>query len=132
MGYPDCFDHITNHGVDGLKSKVTFASSDTVQCLGLGVTFSGVLSVGADVKNYKLLSSNPLGSRTVLLQRSSPGSGTWSTYRTLTTNSITGAYATSVGFSTSTTWDWRVTYAGEVAIDPRTGATIRVTWTTGC
>lgn len=67
--YGDCFDHIVNAGVSGLKTDMSVAASSYRQCNNLAVAVSGRLQVQADVTNYHRLNANPLAGRLVRIDR---------------------------------------------------------------
>lgn len=89
-------------GEDGLLTDLTFATSDTVLCVGDTVTFSGDLHVDT-ISSYEELSGNTLGSRTVKVQRE--------------TGSVDPPYADVVTDLTSSTGHWSAAYQSPVASD---------------
>ena len=134
--YSNCYDHIPNHGTTGLKTALNVTSLDTTKCIGQSVTFNGQLTVGSDTTNYKTLSGNPLGSRTVTLERAPIGSSSFTSYATTTTGSTSGAYSVSATSSTAGSWQFRVRYGGQSGqgLDARYSTqTLTASWTTiGC
>lgn len=130
--YGDCFDHITNAGSNGLKTKLNLASPDLTKCNGQAMTFNGTLTVGLDSTNYGLLSGNILGSRTVYLDRR-PIGGSWTQIASAITNVDTGAYTFSVTYTTSQTWEFKTRFSNASGLTGRDSIEIlRGSWSTTC
>ncbi len=68
--YADCYDHITDHGVVGLKTAVTWpGGSSFAGCVGFSTTVSGRLQVGDYAGYGSKLKTNPLQGRRVWVDR---------------------------------------------------------------
>jgi hypothetical protein len=78
-----------------LVTTVSLAVDDASVPFGGLVEFSSVLKVATDAR-YGRLSANPIGARTVRLQRRAIGSTTWTTFATLAATSPTGTYRVSL------------------------------------
>jgi hypothetical protein len=74
-----------------LVTTVSLAVNDNAVSYGGLVTFTSVLKVATDT-DYGRLSANPIGGRTIRLQRRAIGSSTWTNFATLTAASPTGTY----------------------------------------
>ncbi len=72
--YGDCFDHIANAGVSGLKTDMSVTATSYRQCNNVAVPISGRLQVLADAANYHRLNANPLSGRVVRIDRDGVGS----------------------------------------------------------
>jgi hypothetical protein len=92
--YGDCFDHLPNAGVTGLKTDMSVTATSYRACNTAGVTITGRLQVVADATNYHRLSANPLTGRVVRIDRD----GVASVFTTKATN-VSGA-------------NWAVTVSG--------------------
>jgi hypothetical protein len=80
--YSNCLDIVTG---------LSLAVSDTSVGYGTPINFSSILKVATDT-SYGRLSANPVGGRTIRLQRRAIGSSTWANVLTLTSGSPTGTY----------------------------------------
>ena len=131
---PDCYDHITNHGVGGLRTVVTLTDNGTLFGTGSPASFSGSLHIGTDATNYKAMSGDGLTLRTVYLQRATHGSTTFADIATLTTTSIANFSTTNA--SPAGAWDFRSSFNAAAAIDAGlatdTSPVITVTWSNAC
>jgi hypothetical protein len=72
--YGDCFDHLPNAGVSGLKTDMSVTGSSYRECNNVAVPISGRLQVLADATNYHRLNANPLSGRVVRIDRDGVGS----------------------------------------------------------
>jgi hypothetical protein len=68
--YANCFDHISNHGVEGLITDLTVSPSSITVCSGVSVTVTGRLQVH-DFPSYEALGGNGLWGRTLWIDRGS-------------------------------------------------------------
>jgi hypothetical protein len=97
-----------------LATAVSFSASPT------WVPFGGTARLTAVVKTvdhdaYGRLGGNPLGARTVLVERRLPGATTWTAAGQMSATTTSGVYTFSVGAQTSSQ-DWRAVFpapAGE-------------------
>lgn len=129
-GYADCLKNAVNAGTNGLRTAVTFSPSATFVCINDPVTFSGRLDIQS-YSSYGLLSGQDLGSRTIDIERSSPGVGSYS-YWTSDSTSSTGDWSMSLSFSVSTNYDWRSQRNSETGLDADTSTGVNVRWSTSC
>lgn len=91
-----------------LVTVLTLSISDTSVAYGGLVDFTAYLKVATNTA-YGRLSANPIGARTVRLQRRAIGSTTWANLVTLAQSSTAGTYVASLRlFSTA---DFRVVFA---------------------
>jgi hypothetical protein len=97
--YGDCFDHITNAGVSGLKTDMSVASTSYHECNGLGVPVLGRLQVLADSTNYHRVNGNPLAGRVVRIDRD----GVASTFTTKATSVSGNNWSVTVSGASSAT-----------------------------
>jgi hypothetical protein len=74
-----------------VPTVMTMSVSDSSVSYGATVTFTATLKVVTDTA-YGRLSGNPVSQRSVRLQRKPVGSGTWSTFATMSPTSPTGSY----------------------------------------
>jgi hypothetical protein len=74
-----------------LATVVTLSVSDSSIAYGVPVAFSAPLRVATNT-SYGRLSANPIGARTVRLQRRAIGSTTWTNFYTLPPTTPTGTY----------------------------------------
>lgn len=129
--YADCLDGVPGSGQDGLLTDLTFATSDTLLCVGDVATFSGDLDVDTN-SGYEALSGNALGSRTVKVQRETgsvdPPYADILTDLTSSTGSWSAAYQSSVASDRL----WRARFPTEDGLNGQNTGTIRIRWTTGC
>lgn len=115
--YSPCLDLVT---------AVTLSVNDSSVTYGAAVDFGSLLRVATSTA-YGRLSANPLGKRTVRLQRRAIGSTTWTNFYTLPSSTSTGTYrATLRLFATA---DFRTVFSAPSTEGLRgdTSATIRVT-----
>ncbi|HET8787098.1 MAG TPA: hypothetical protein VFM38_15805 [Candidatus Limnocylindrales bacterium] len=78
-----------------LATVLTMSISDTSVAHAALVDFTAYLKVATNT-DYGRLSANPIGARTVRMQRRALGSTTWVDYTTLRAGSTTGTYVTSI------------------------------------
>jgi hypothetical protein len=91
-----------------LDTSLTLSTSTTsVDYQGL-VTFTANLSV-SDSVSYARLQGEPLSGRTVLLQRRTPGTTSWTTHAQMAGTSTAGRYVYSI--TAATTYEWRARFA---------------------
>lgn len=128
-----CYDHIPNHGTLGLKTKLNITSPDLTKCLNQQMTFTGTLSVGLDGTNYKALSGQVLGGKTVRLERRPTSGGAWIPI-TSTITSSSGTYTFGVGYSSPQTWQFHTRFDGlSPSLDLKDSAEILTgSWATTC
>jgi hypothetical protein len=115
--YSSCLDLVT---------VLSLSFSDTSIPYGGLVNITSLLRVATDA-DYGRLGANPIGARTIRLQRRAVGSTTWTTFATLTSGSPTGTYRASLRlYSTA---DFRATFATPSSEGLRgdTSGTVRVT-----
>ena len=128
--YADCFDHIGNAGVSGLKTDMSVTAAAYRACNGAGVTVTGRLQVLADVANYHRLNGNPLAGRLVRLDRDGVGS-----VFTTKASSVSGAnWAVTVSGSSSATHPFVAHFddaSGDGLADSDRAA-FTVTWGSAC
>jgi hypothetical protein len=129
--YADCLENAPNAGANGLLTTVTVDTPPTVACLNEPVIFSGNLNVQSPASGYGLLAGNDLGSRTVNLQRSSPGAGSYSDYTTDATSSA-GVWTKNLQFGVSTNYDWRSQFDTESGLNADTSPGVNVRWSSAC
>ena len=128
--YGDCFDHITNAGVSGLKTDMSVAAASYRQCNNVPVAVSGRLQVAADVTNYHRLNANPLSGRVVRLDRDGVGS----VFTTKATNAAGSNWSASVSGSSN------LTHAFVAHFDDASGdglsdsdrVSVTITWSAAC
>ncbi len=109
-----------------LLTIVTLGVNDSSIAFGAAVDFGSLLRVATNT-DYGRLSANPIGKRTVRLQRRAVGSTTWTTFYTLPPSTPTGTYrATLRLFETA---DFRTVFSAPTTEGLRgdTSATLRVT-----
>jgi len=109
-----------------LLTIVTLGANDTSVAFGAAVDFGSLLRIATNT-GYGRLSGNPLGKRTVRLQRRAIGSTTWTTFYTLPASTPTGTYrATLRLFETA---DFRTVFSApsNEGLRGDTSATLRVT-----
>jgi hypothetical protein len=130
-GYPDCAHHIPNN-LDGLlKTKVAKTTGDAFACPGDPVTFAGTAQIETDATNYRELSANPLWGRSIVIQRRSAGTSTWSTYATVLAQANgTGTWSKSVT-ATSGSYEFRGRFAGEAGLHDDNSGFVTITWQSG-
>jgi hypothetical protein len=109
-----------------LTTVLTMSISDTsIPYAGL-VDFTAYLKIATDT-DYGRLSANPIGARTVRLQRRAVGSTTWTNLITLSAGSTTGTYVASLRlYSTA---DFRTVFSTPTneGIRGDTSPTVRIT-----
>ena len=115
--YSSCLDLVT---------VLSLSFSDTSIPYGGLVAITSLLRVASDA-DYGRLGVNPIGTRTVRLQRRALGSTTWTNLATLTSGSPTGTYRASLRLYGSA--DFRATFATPASEGLRgdTSGTVRVT-----
>jgi hypothetical protein len=109
-----------------LTTIVTLGVNDSSVAFGAAVDFGSLLRVATNT-SYERLSANPLGKRTVRLQRRAIGSTTWTNFYTLPASTPTGTYrATLRLFETA---DFRTVFSAPTNEGLRgdTSAILRVT-----
>jgi hypothetical protein len=127
--FADCFDAIADHGVNGLKSNATVASTYYYGCVGIGETVTGRLEI-KDLPGYKLIGGNPLTGRTLNIYRRLSGSTTWSFYSsTIPTNASGYNWSKSIGGSAGT-YEYQLRYAGEAGVDASNQPIFTISWRT--
>jgi hypothetical protein len=129
----DCFGSITGHGSVGLIPAISVNSSSLSVCLSQSATLGGGFAIGTS-SGYGALAGDPLGGRTVSIDRKPHTSSTWTlnvaSASTSGSGSWTRAFTTT---STATvTYDFRPHTSSETGLDAATGPTITVTWRAGC
>lgn len=97
--YSRCLDVVTNVNLGVSDASVAYSAS---------VDISAVLKVVTDA-DYGRLSANPIGGRTVRLQRRAIGSSTWTNLVTLNHTSPTGTYGATLRLYA--TADYRTSFA---------------------
>jgi hypothetical protein len=109
-----------------LSTVVTLGFSDTSIPYGGLVDVTALLKVATDT-DYGRLSENPIGARTIRLQRRPIGSTTWTTLVTLPSASPTGTYRSSLRLYA--TADFRTYFAtpGSEGLRGDTSSAVRVT-----
>ncbi len=129
--YADCLDHVPGSGDDGLLTDLTFATSDTLLCVGDATIFSGDLHVDT-ISGYEALSGNALGSRTVKVQRETGLDDPPFSDQVNATTSSTGHW--SAAYSSPVVSDrlWRARFPTGVGLNGRNTGTIRIRWTNPC
>ncbi len=125
--FPDCFDHVSGHGVNGLITTLSTSVSDPAPCNGDSSTISGSLAIKY-VLSYGALKGHAIAGRTVTLQRAIHG-GTLANFAS-TTTSGSGSYAFTVSGTGS--YDYRVVFGASGAIDAGldavNGSTVTIQW----
>jgi hypothetical protein len=109
-----------------LATAVTLGVNDSSVAFGAAVDFGSLLRVATST-SYGRLSANPIGKRTVRLQRRAVGSTTWANFYTLPPSTPTGTYrATLRLYGTA---DFRTVFSAPTTEGLRgdTSATVRVT-----
>lgn len=92
-----------------VATTTTLTSSATAVPVGVSVRFAATLRV-ANLSVNRALAGDPIGPRTVLLQRRVPGSTSWTTSATMTPNpSVPGSYSTLI--MPAATYEWRAVFA---------------------
>lgn len=97
--YSTCLDLVTT---------LTLSSSASSITAGTSVSFTAVLKV-ADNSAYRELRINPLSSRSVVLQRRTPGSTSWTSVGTMPASSAAGTYV--LVTSPTATYEWRAVFS---------------------
>jgi hypothetical protein len=117
--YSNCLDIVTG---------LSIAADDTSVSYGTPVDFRSILKAATNT-SYGRLSANPVGGRTIRLQRKAVGSSTWSNVTTLTSVSPTGTYVGTVWMYQ--TADYRTVFSTPTNEGLRgdTSPTVRVTVT---
>lgn len=129
--YADCLDGVPGSGQDGLLTDLTFATSDTLLCVGDAVTFSGNLRVDT-VSSYEALSGNALGSRAVKVQRETGLSDPAFADVVITTTSSSGNWSAAYTSSAVSDRLWRARFPTGVGLNGLNTGTIRIRWTSFC
>jgi hypothetical protein len=114
-----------------LATDLVLASSATSISSGSSVTMTATLRISPDVE-YPNLAADMLSSRTVILQRRSPGVSSWTTHGQMPAASGDGRYRLAV--APTTTYEWRAVFnqpAGE-GLEKSTSALVKVTVSSGC
>ncbi len=109
-----------------LVTVLSLAVDDTSVPYGGAVDFTSILKVATDT-DYGRLSANPIGARTIRLQRRAVGSSTWANLTTLAGTSPTGTYTSTLRlFGTA---DFRAVFStpSNEGVRGDTSPTVRVT-----
>jgi hypothetical protein len=117
--YSNCLDIVTG---------LSLAADDTSVSYGTPVDFSSILKAATST-SYGRLSANPVGGRTIRLQRKAIGASAWTNVTTLTSVSPTGTYIGTVWMYQ--TADYRTVFSTPTNEGLRgdTSPTVRVTVT---
>jgi hypothetical protein len=109
-----------------LATVLSLAVDDTSIPYGGAVDFTSILKVATDTDHGRL-SANPIGARTIRLQRRAIGSSTWTNLTTLGGTSPTGTYASTLRLYG--TADFRTVFAtpSNEGVRGDTSPTVRVT-----
>jgi hypothetical protein len=92
-----------------VATTTTLGVSSTSIMVGGTVTFSAILRA-ANLPVNRALANDPIGARTVLLQRRPPGATAWTTIKTMTPSFATpGIYSTTI--SPTATYEWRAAFS---------------------
>jgi len=115
--YSKCLDIVT---------VLSLTADDTSVSYGDAVDFTSILKVTTNT-GYGRLSANPIGARTIRLQRKAIGSSTWTNVTTLASTSPTGTYVGTVWVYA--TADYRVVFStpSNEGLRGDTSPTVRVT-----
>lgn len=129
--YGDCVDELNNGTTGGLLTSVASQGAPSTTCArpNAVVYLGGSLHLGTG-SALGLISGNPLGSRTITLQRR-PSGGSWSTYATLITTSTTASWSRAVNINTGV-YDFRIHYDGETPIHADNSNVVTVMWDVVC
>jgi hypothetical protein len=117
--YSNCLDIVTG---------LSLAVSDTSVRYGTPIDISSILKVATNT-SYGRLSANPVGGRTIRLQRRAIGSSTWSTVSTLTSVSPTGTYTGTVWMYATADFRTMFSTPSNEGLRGDTSPTVRVTVT---
>jgi hypothetical protein len=91
-----------------IGTTTTLGVSATTVPAGGWVRFTATLQVASLAVN-RALAGDPIGSRTLLLQRRTPGAAAWATIATMTpSSSVPGTYLTTI--TPTATYEWRATF----------------------
>ena len=117
--YSKCLDVVT---------VLSLAADDTSVGYGASIDFTSVLKVATNTSLGRL-SANPIGARTIRIQRRAIGSSTWANVATLASTSPTGTYVGSI--YVYTTADYRSVFSTPTneGLHGDTSPTVRVTVT---
>jgi hypothetical protein len=107
-----------------LATVTTLAASPTSIAPGQTVAFTATLKIGSGT-GYGLLAGNNLSSRSVVLQRRSLGTTSWTTVTTMTAASAAGTYTAVV--APLATYEWRASYTAPSTEGLRNSASAAVT-----
>jgi hypothetical protein len=91
-----------------LASSLTLTPSSTTFVSGSSVTFTATLKI-ADSVSHARLAGDPLSGRTVVLQRRSVGSTSWTNHGQMGASTTDGSYGLTV--SPDGTYEWRASFA---------------------
>jgi hypothetical protein len=91
-----------------LQTSLSIVAADTAIIPGSSVRVSGNLKI-ATSSSAKMLSGDPLSSRSIALQRRVPGATSWSTIGTLAANSSAGSYGLTI--TPPQTYEYRLLFA---------------------
>lgn len=96
--------------------------ADTTPCININATLSGTAKLPTDSTDLDSISANPLGSRTLTIERR-PGGGSWSDWSSVTVGS-SGTWSKTFTSATTGIWDYRASFDGEVSTVPPTGPSL--------